>query len=295
MQPMLQAASNRRIGLAQIHLAAILAGGSGLFGKLLAVSPAVLTTGRTVVGCLALLLFAQATGTSLQIASRRDALILVCSGVLLAAHWLTFFGAIQVSTVAIGLLAFSTFPLFTTLLEPLVFHERLRRRDMLTAIVVTAGLILVTPNLDVHDHLTQGVLLGVTSALLYAVLSLLSRTCSARYPAITVSFYQQAVAALCTLPFSLVWQGHLSARDIALLLLLGIVFTALGQALVVGSLRHIRAQTASVVIGLEPVYAILFAWLLLHEVPALRTLFGGILICGAVFTASLAPALRRTG
>jgi len=290
---MLQAASSRRIGLAQIHMAAILAGGSGLFGKLLDVSPAVLTAGRTVIGCLALFMFALATRTSMRVSGRRDTLILVCSGVLLAAHWLTFFGAIQVSTVAIGLLAFSTFPLFTTLLEPLVFRERLRRRDMLTAVLVTAGLVLVTPNLDVHNHLTQGVLLGVASALLYAVLSLLSRTCSARYPAITISFYQQFLAALCTLPFSLTWQGHLGAYDIGLLLLLGIVFTALGQALVVGSLRHIRAQTASVVIGLEPVYAILFAWLLLHEVPTLRTLFGGILICGAVLTASLASALRR--
>lgn len=285
-----QAIHGRRLGLAQIHIAAVLAGGSGLFGKLLSVSPAVITTGRTVVGSLALLLFAVLTTTSLRIRNRRDSLILLCSGALLAAHWLTFFGAIQVSTVAIGLLAFSTFPLFTTLLEPLWFGERMHRRDIFTACAVTAGLALVTPSFDPGNHLTQGVLLGVLSALIYAVLSLLSRSCSAKYPAITISFYQQLVAALCTLPISFAWQGHISLHDGLLLILLGVVFTALGQALVVASLRHIRAQTASVVIGLEPVYAILFAWLLLHELPAGRTLLGGLLICGAVFTASLTQA-----
>lgn len=288
-----QAAKGQRIGLAQIHIAAVLAGGTGLFGKLLSVSPAVITTGRTVVGSLALLIFALLTRTSLRVKNRRDALTLTCSGALLAAHWLTFFAAIQVSTVAIGLLAFSTFPLFTTFLEPLYFGERLHRRDILTACAVTAGLVLVTPSFDPGNHLTQGVLLGVLSALFYAVLSLLSRSSSARYPAITVSFYQQVVAALCTLPFSLSWQGSISLHDGLLLMLLGIVFTALGQALVVASLRHIRAQTASVVIGLEPVYGILFAWLLLSEVPAGRTLLGGMLICGTVFAASILHGRRQ--
>ena len=283
---MYQAVQGRRIGLAQIHLAALLAGGSGLFGKLLSVSPAVITTGRTIVGCIALVLFAMGTHTSLRVRDKRDALTLACSGALLAAHWLTFFAAIQVSTVAIGLLAFSTFPLFTTFLEPLYFGERLHRRDLLTALAVTAGLLLVPPSFDPGNHLTQGVLLGILSALFYAVLSLLSRSCSARYPAITISFYQQLVAALCTLPLTLAWHGPVSLHDGLLLLLLGVVFTALGQGLVVASLRHIRAQTASVVIGLEPVYAILFAWLLLNEIPAGKTLLGGMLICGAVFSAS---------
>ena len=78
----------------------------------------------------------------------------------------------------------------------------------------------------------------------------------------------------------------LTGRPVLLFLLLGVVFTALPQALVVSSLRHIRAQVASVVIALEPVYGILFAILLLHEIPTLRTVLGGVLICGAVSWAS---------
>lgn len=279
--------SRHRTGLAQIHVAVLLAGGAGLFAKMLAVSPAVLTAGRTVFGSLALLCVVLATRTSLRTRSAADFLVLVLSGMILAAHWFTFFLAIQVSTVAIGLLAFSTFPLFATFLEPLIFGERLRRQDVIMALLVAAGLVLVTPGFDVGNRMTQGLLWGILSAFSYAVLSLLSRSCAGRYPAVTVSFYQQGVAAACTVPFAMQWTGGISAQDIALLVVLGVVFTALGQGLVVASLRHLRAQTTSVVFGLEPVYGILLAWLLLGEVPALRTLLGGGLICGAVLWATL--------
>ncbi|MFC7515974.1 DMT family transporter [Herbaspirillum sp. GCM10030257] len=278
--------SNPRIGLIQIHAAVLLAGGAGLFAKFVPASPMVLTAGRTVFGSLALLLVALAAGSSLRLRSGKDLFILALSGAILAAHWFTFFLSIQVSTVAIGLLAFSSFPLFATFLEPLVFGEPLRRRDVVTAAFVTMGLILVTPSFDIGNHLTQGLLWGVVSALAYAVLSLLSRAYANRYPPIAVSFYQQGFAALCTLPLALQWNGTLAGRDFLTLLVLGVVFTALGQGLVVSSLRHLRAQTTSVVFGLEPVYGIILAGVLLGEIPTLRTLLGGLLICGAVLSAS---------
>lgn len=277
---------NHTLGLAQIHFAVLLAGCAGLFAKLLTVSAAQLTAGRTVFGSMALLAFALITGKSLRLATRKDAAALALSGVILALHWFSFFHSIQVSTVAIGLLSFSTFPLFTTFLEPLVFGERIRREDMVTAFVVTLGLALVIPSLDFSNHLTQGVLWGIMSALAYAVLALLSRQYTARYPSACVSFYQQAVAALCIVPFALHAQNPISGTDWLYLIVLGVVFTALGQGLVVASLKHLNAQTTSVVFGLEPVYGIALAWLLIGETPALRTALGGVLICGAVVLAS---------
>lgn len=279
--------NSRRIGLAQIHIAVLLAGGAGLFAKLLSVGPVVLTTGRTVFGSFALLLFAIVTRTSLRLRGSKDLAALALSGVILAAHWFSFFQSIQVSTVAIGLLAFSTFPLFTTFLEPLVFGERLRWHDIVTALAVTTGLILVTPSLDFNNHLTQGLLWGMLSALTYAALSLLNRSYAHRYPAVSIAFYQQGIAALCSLPFALQWQGQVSGGDLLYLIVLGVVFTALGQGLVVASLRHLRAQATSIVFGLEPVYGIALAWLLIGETPAVRTLLGGSLICSAVLWASI--------
>jgi drug/metabolite transporter (DMT)-like permease len=275
-----------RLSLLQIHFAVLLAGGAGLFAKLVPVSPAVLTAGRTVFGSLALAIFALLIKSSLRPHRWRDLLMMLLAGIILATHWFTFFLSIQVSTVAIGLLAFSTFPLFVTFLEPMVFGERLHRRDVIMACVVVAGLVLVTPSFDVRDQFTQGLLWGVVSALTFALLALLNRFYARAYPPVTVAFYQQAFAALCTLPFALQWQGTLTARDLLLLAVLGIAFTALGQGLIVASLQHLRAQTTSVIFGLEPVYGILLAWLLLGETPAPRTLLGGTLILGAVFWAS---------
>ena len=283
---MLKQEERHRISLIQIHVAVLLASGAGLFAKLVPVSPMVLTAGRTVFGSIALLLFALATRATLRLHSTRDLLAILLSGLVLAIHWFTFFLSIQESSVAIALLAFATFPLFTTFLEPMIEGTRPRRDDVLTAVLVTAGLVLVTPSFDVSDRMTQGLLWGIVSAFTFAVLSLMSRTYSGRYPAPSIAFYQQGFAALCTLPFALQWQGELSAGDVRDLVILGVVFTALVQGLVVASLRQLRAQTASVVFGLEPVYGILLAWLIIDEQPGLRTIVGGVVICGAVLWAS---------
>ena len=288
---MSRAITNHRTGLVQIHLAVVLAGATGLFGKLVSVNPLVIIGGRTVFGLLTLILIAGLTKTSLRLCQAKDLLVLALSGLVLAVHWFAFFYSIQVSTVAIGLLGFSSFPLFTTFLEPLVFRERLHRADVLAALFVVVGLALVSPKLDFHSHATQGLLWGVVSGFTIAVLSLLSRSVVRRYPSLTVAFYQQVFACLGTLPLAWQWRAAVTSRDGLLLLLLGVVFTGIAQWLQVASLRHLSARKVSVILGLEPVYGIGFAWVILSEVPAGQTLLGGIIICGAVLWTSL----KRSG
>jgi drug/metabolite transporter (DMT)-like permease len=264
----------------------VLAGFTGLFGKLVDAGPAVIVAGRTIVGCGALVIASAAMRSSLRLGWKQLGL-LVASGALLAVHWFSFFQSIQVSTVAIGVLSFATFPLFVTFLEPLVFKEKLHRSDIGTAVLVVAGLVLVTPSLDVGNHVTQGVLWGVLSGFTIAGLTLFNRSFIREHSAMAVAFYQQAGAALSVLPVVLTKWSPISQRSILLLVLLGVVFTALLQVLAVASLRHIRAQTASVIIALEPVYGVLFAIFILGEIPTTRTILGGLLICGAVFSATL--------
>ncbi len=276
-----------RLSLLQIHLAVVLAGGAGLFAKLVTASPVTITCARTLFGSLTLAAAALLMKVSLRVGSTKDLLLLLLSGAILAVHWFAFFVSIQISTVAIGLLAFSSFPLFVTFLEPLFFREPLRRRDVITSIVVVAGLVLVTPSWDLGNRLTQGLLAGVFGAFAFAVFSLLSRASVKCYPTLTVSFYQQATACLCTLPFALQQEWSLTSQDLAALVVLGVVFTGLAQALAVASLRHLRAQTVGIAYGLEPVYGILFASVLLNEQPSLRTLCGGGLILAAVIASSL--------
>lgn len=276
----------RRHGLAQVHLAVLLAGSTGLFVKLVAIDSLLLTSGRTLFGTAALALLALLSAQSLRLRSWRDLAMLALSGAVLAFHWFSFFYSIQISTIAIGLLAFASFPVFSTLLEPLLFGEPLHRRDLVTMTAVTAGLVLLTPAWDMANQLTMGLFWGLLSAFSYAVLALLSRSYVRHYPAVCISFYQQGFAALCLLPFA--WPGlqQLAGTTWLALLVIGVVFTALTQLLVVSSLRTLRVQTVSVIFGLEPVYGILLAWLLVSEPLNSRTIAGGMLICGAVFWAS---------
>lgn len=287
--------SDHRLALVRLHAAVLIAGGSGLFAKLLAVGPDVLTAGRTVVGAAALAAFATLAGRRLAVAPARDAIGLWLCGAILAAHWLTFFLAIQVSTVAIGLLAFSSYPLFTTFLEPLVFGERLRFADVVPAGGVCLGLYLVVPNLDPGDGLFRGAFWGVVSALCYAVLSIATRSYNARQGPLAIAFHQQTGAAAVALPFALSSLPTVSPADWLGIVALGTVFTALGQLLVVASLRSLKARTVSVAFGLEPVYAVVLAWLLLHETPSPRTLLGGGVVCVAAVAASRSRDARVPG
>ena len=139
---------------------------------------------------------------------------------------------------------------------------------------------------NIGNNLTQGVAWGVLSGFSCALLSLLSRSSIRSYPALSVAFYQQMFAALFSVPMALFCRAPISAQSWWLLLALGVIFTGLGQALFVSSLQHIRAQLASVILGLEPVYGIALAVCFLGEVPTLRTIAGGLLIAAAVFGAT---------
>jgi len=276
---------NNRLGLIQIHLAVFLFGFAGLFGKFIHIHPAAITFGRTFFAGITLLIGLILTRTTLSIQSRRDFLTLLLSGAVLVVHWFTFFQSIQVSSVAIGLLSFSTFPLFVTFMEPYFFGEKLKGFDVVIAVIVVIGLALVIPAFDLSNHVTQGVFWGILSGLTFAVLSLLNRMHVRRHQPLTVAFYQHTFATLFNLPAVVLTGVSPSGQDILLLLVLGVICTALAQLLFIGSLKHIKAQLASVTAGLEPVYGIIFAFLLLNEMPALRTFIGGLMILGAVFAA----------
>lgn len=205
-------------------------------------------------------------------------------GVILAVHWVTLFHSIQISTVAIGLLTFSSFPIFVTFLEPIFFGERLRAFDILISLAVFLGLVLVIPEFDLSNNFTLGVLWGTFSGFTFAVLSILNRKFVANYSALTVTLYQAAVACLILLSFVGDSALSVTGRELGQLILLGVVFTALAHSLFIRGMRVVKAQLASVIACLEPVYGILIALAILHEVPSLREILGGaVIICAIVY------------
>lgn len=273
--------------LAALHSSVLLFGAAGLFGKLLDMHPVAIVLGRVVFASLALGVLLRIRGVPLGLDRRRDAAGLVGLGVLLAVHWATFFHSIQLSSVAVGLLTFSTFPVFTAFLEPLLLRDRWSWGDVAAALVTFAGVALVAPELDWSNDFTRGAAWGVVSGLTFALLSVANRSYVRRYPALVLAFHQDLWAMVALLPLLPLLGPVPDAGDVALLVLLGVVFTAGAHSLFIHGLREVRARTASVIATLEPVYGILFAALLLGEFPGVRTLIGGGVILGAAAWVSL--------
>jgi drug/metabolite transporter (DMT)-like permease len=265
-------------GLIDIHVAVLLFGLAGLFGKFLVLPAWCIVLGRTAFAAIALGVVLLLTQPNRQPKDAKTMGLFGLLGLILAIHWITFFHAIQVSSVAVGLLAVSTFPIFITFVEPWWFKEKRRPMDMATALLVLLGLCIMVYPSTFGGEVFSGVCWGTVSGFTFAILSLLNRKWVKEYPPAVIAFYQNTGVTLLLLPMIGWVDVPIDAGQLGLLALLGVVCTALSHALFIRGLTVVRAQLASVIACLEPVYGIVFAYFLLHEIPSAHTLAGGAVI-----------------
>lgn len=283
-----------RQGLLDIHLATVLFGLAGLFGKWLVLPPPLIVLGRVSFASATLGIVLWRKRRSLRPILEAQAGLLILLGVLLAVHWSAFFQAIQISSVAVGLLSYSCFPVFTVLLEPLFFRERLDGPSLFAAGVCLTGVFLIVPRFDLADSVYRGVLWGLLSGLTFAVLAVFNRRLVRQYSSLAIAFFQDSFAALILLPTLLVMAPFkVAAGDLGLLIVLGVVCTAGSHTLFIRGMRQVQARTASIVSSLEPVYGIVLALVFLGEIPSARTLSGGVVILAAVVFVSLREKAPR--
>lgn len=281
--------SPRSRNLLRIHSAVLLFGLAGLFGdaRLLPLTPVVIVFGRVVFASLTLLLAAGARRGLLRPLSPRGFLALAALGILLAGHWTTFFQAVRSGGVALALIAYSTFPVFVAILEPLFFREKWQTIDAVLAVLALAGVAVLTPRLTWRDRAVQGILWGIASGLTFALLSLFNRRLVRRHGSMTLALYQDFFAAVALLPFAVADWRAVTVRDVLLLAVLGVLCTATAHALFIAGLHGVSARTASTIACLEPVYGTLLAVLFLGDIPTPRTVLGGTLILGVALYATL--------
>jgi drug/metabolite transporter (DMT)-like permease len=282
--------ASRTRGLVEIHIAVFLFGFPGLFGKWIALSPPLIVLGRVFFAVLALGLVLALKHQSLKISPVRDLALLALCGLVLAAHWTMFFRSVQVSTVAVGLLAYSSFPVFTAFLEPLAFREPWDPSSLLFALLSAAGVFLMVPGYDLSDPVFQGVLWGLGAGLTFAVLTLLNRKLARGRSGLTVAFYQDLFALVFLSPFAALGNFALTGRTLWLLALLGVFGTAAAHSFFSNGWKRVRARTASIISSLEPVYGIVLALVFLGENPSSRTLSGGALILAAALLVTVRAA-----
>lgn len=275
------AALGHRNALIIAHLAAVLFGLTGILGHLIDANASVITFGRAAFAVLALGAVAQfqRRGVFHQLNWRKLGMMAL-SGVMLMAHWVTFFIAIKVGGVAVATLGFASFPAFIALLDLAVFRERIGASESLLLLLVSIGLVLVVPSFDLLDQGTVGLLWGLASGLSFALLAITNRRGLQGLNAVQVAFWQNMTVALLVAPFALdnLMIRGLGHSDWIYLAMLGVFCTGLSQYLFVKSLEGLEARSAGMIIALEPVYAIACAWWLFGDQPSLRMVAGASLI-----------------
>ena len=278
-----------------MHLVAVLFGATGILGELITADPTFITWGRAGFAVLALALLGRVLlAQPLSLLWRHGRWwALLGSGVLLAVHWVTFFISVKVGGIAIATLGFASFPAFITLIEWGLFRETVTRAEWVRLGLVSLGLLLITPSFDLADLGTEGLLWGLVSGASFGVLAVLNRRYLSGVNAFAVAGLQNAIVLLVLSPWVVGSLAQISVVNWLWVAVLGVLCTGLAHLLFVSSLRQLPARTAGLVVALEPIYAIAFAWWFFSQAPSLRTLVGATVMILTILSASLALQKAR--
>ncbi len=276
-------------GLFYAHIGALLFGGTALFAKTISLTADVITFWRTAIAMAAVLLVCKLRGQSLGLERRRDAWMQIGLGLILGIHWVSYYQSIQLSTVAIGVTALFAAPVFSVLIESVMRRVWPDRVDLCLCGLVFWGVLCLAEELSWSSRYTQGVLMGLVSAVFLALRQNLHRRTRARAASGMVLLVYQLIGILVLVSFSGITAGTAGLRENWLgLLLLGVLFTAAPHFCNLSALRQLEAKTVLIVTSLMVPYGIVFSALLLDEVPSVRTLIG----CAIIMLAATIENLR---
>jgi len=203
--------------------------------------------------------------------SPRKFMVLVIAGIVIALHWLTFFGAIKVSNVSITLALLSTGAFFTSILEPIFYKRKLVGYEVVFGLIVIAGLYIIFK--AETDHYL-GIILALISAFLAAVFTLINGKLVKQAAPSVISFYELftgvVAISIYLLVITIISDGArgfgseffvLSATDWIYLLILASICTAYAFIASVAVMKHLSPYTIMLTVNLEPVYGIFLAFL----------------------------------
>lgn len=262
-----------------LHCAVLLLGGTALFSKLVDLPALDITAFRSIIAGIALLLFSAFTKQGFAIEKKHLGLLFI-AGLLMSFHWVTYFKAMQVASVSVGIIALFSFPVFTAIFEPL-FHKQIPKlSDLALASIVFVGVGLTVPGSNGNADALLGVALGIASAVTYALRNIVTRRYLSSYSPTVVMGYQALIVAATLLPFSYGAVATMHTDTALMLLVLGTLFTAVPHAQINYSFRRLTAKSVSFIQCLQVVYAISLSALILGEQPSWLTLLGGAIVLG---------------
>ena len=254
--------------LIKLHISVFLAGFTGILGVLIHLNEMTLVWYRIMITVVSLSVLFALTKKSTKI-PKKQAVHFFLIGTLIALHWVAFYGSIKLSNVSIGLVCFSATGLFTALLEPILVTKKLQWTELGLGLLSLLGIYLI---FHFDERYQTGIVVGIVSAFLAALFSVLNKKQVADAEP-TVMMLYELTGGLVILTLLMPAYGYFfpetsivpSVSDLGWLLVLSWLCTIVAMQLMLDSLKKVSAFTQNLSLNLEPVYAIIMAFILFDE------------------------------
>ena len=298
-----------------LHFIVFVWGFTAILGKFISIDALALVFNRTAITSIAIGLYLILRRKSFK-ANSRDLLFMWLCGVLIAVHWITFFGAIKIANISITLAGISTGALWTALLNPLLTKSRIDWTELGLGLLVILGIVIVfyeepsSASLERYNlgslsftNFQIGLIIALFSAMLSASFSILNKKLVSRYPRpIQVTFWELSFAFLSILIYQLIFGANTltslwasSHSDLLFLGILALLCTAYPFIKSVELLKRMSPFSVMLAINLEPVYGILLAALFFGATESMNPQFyiGVIIILTTVIANGIIKARKR--
>ena len=251
-----------------LHTAVLLAGFTGVFGKLITLNQIPLVWFRVLLSTIILFIVLKLFKIE-RLKSTKDAFKIAKVGVLITIHWIFFYGSIKFSNISIGVVCYCLTSFFTAVLEPIINKKRFSAVQLMLSMLTLIGISLI---FHFDSSYQLGIILGVISTIFAALYTIYNERLVKQYDSKLLNFYQM-LSGTIVLGFGLPIFYYLfpterfipSFSDGVYLILLALFCTVGLYVLFAESLKKLSAFTVNLSFNLEPIYSIIIAFLFFNE------------------------------
>lgn len=260
----------------QLHIAVLLAGFTGLFGRLINLNEGLISWYRLLISGLVMWIYLSFTGKQQKLLLK-ERIKIGSIGFILGIHWIFFYGSIKYSNISVGVVCFALTSFFNAILAPLINKKRLSVQEIGLSSLTLCGIALIF-GMDASFRI--GIVLGIISAIFSALYTIFNERLVQEYESNTIILNQMIGGCLgltFILPVFLLFSPaeYLipTINDLGWLLILSIFCTVLMYFLITSALKKISSFTVSLTYNLEPLYTIALAIVVYKENRVLSTGF----------------------
>ncbi len=283
---------------AMLSISMAIFGTLGIFTRNIAVSSGELALYRAVLAAMLIAVYLVGTKQKINFkAIKKELFLLLLSGIAMGINWILLFQAYKYTTISLATLSYYFAPVIVTAVCPVLFHEKLTRKQIVCFIMSTVGLIMITGIGDIgggSDYI--GILFGLGAAVFYAAVILLNKFIK-NVEGIHRTFLQFLSAIVILVPYVIMTSGvtlrNLDGIGWINLLIVGLVHTGITYCMYFSSLKELPGQKAAILSYIDPLVAVLISVIILGESMTIWQAMGGILILGFTLWNEISPKVQN--